>query len=125
MERVVVCPYCDCSSPQPEQLGLTYLCTCGAVFALFPEHDLGIGLADLVGDLFEESSQPLGQLLDQCQVTVYQGYEDPAGAAARSALAEFIKEARFGPGTETGVNLVWVARENTNQDVDGFGQIQN
>ncbi len=125
MERVVVCPYCNSSLPQPEQLGCTYLCSCGAVFALFPENELGSGLADLVGDLFDEDGRPLGQLMEQCQVTVYQGYEAPAPSVESPVLAEFVKEARFGPASEGTVHLVWVTRENSNQNVDAFGQIQN
>ena len=125
MDRVVVCPYCNSSLPQPEQLGLTYRCSCGAVFALFFEFDLGSGLAELVGGLFEESAQPLGRLMEQCQVTVYQDYEAPSESKPAPALAEFIKETRFQPREDGAVHLVWVARENPNQELDAFGQIQN
>ncbi len=125
MDRVVVCPYCNRSLPQPAQVGLTYRCTCGAVFALFMEYDLGFGLADLVESLFEESNQPLGHLMEQCQVTVYQDYEAPLEHGSSPVLADFIKETRFAPGSEGLVHLVWVSRENTNPELDSFGQIQN
>ena len=125
MDRVVVCPYCDASLPQPEQLGLTYLCSCGAVFALFSENDLGSGLAEMVGGLFGESDQPLGRLMEQCKVTVYQGYDTPVGPTVSPALAGFVKEINFRGRSDKTVNLVWVARENPNPDVDPFVQIQN
>ena len=125
MERVVVCPYCHTSSPQPEKLGSTYSCSCGAVFALFSEKELGSGLAGLVGDLFDETGLSFGELMDQCQVTVYQGYEAPGPAAGSSVLAEFIKEASFTPRSQRTVHLVWVTKDDAEQGMDGFGQIQN
>lgn len=125
MDRVVVCPYCNTSSPQPDKQGCTYSCSCGAVFALFPESELGSGLAVMVGDLFDDSGLSLGQLLEQCRVTVYQDYEAPKPAAGSSILAEFVKEASFGPGLQGSLHLVWVAREHSGKGLSGFGQIEN
>ena len=125
MERVVVCPYCESSLPHPDQVGLTYRCSCGAVFALFPEYDLGSGLADLVEGLFEDNNQSLGRKMEQCQVTVYQDYEAMPECGSSSVLADFIKQTRFNPGSEGLVHLVWVSREDHFQEQDVFGQIQN
>jgi hypothetical protein len=125
MERVVICPSCQRTSPQPEGLGLAHACGCGAVFALFSEEELTAGLIKLVDGLSQGGMTPPLELLKNCQVTVFRGYELPAGSVMTGGLAEFIKEIKFTTNQETVVDLVWVARGQPGPSADPLDQSEN
>jgi len=126
MRRVVVCPYCSHSSPHPDQIGLTYQCACGAVFALFPEYELDVGLVRLVSGLFQEKSTPLTDLLKNCQVTVFRNCEVGSGPVPVSRLSEFVREISFQGSQEPAVDLIWVVRSDSTPPASPpFGQSQD
>lgn len=123
MEKVVVCPYCDRSYPHPKRPGISRGCVCGAVYALVPEEELGAGVANLVGGLFEESTLSLSQLLSQCQVTVYRGSEPLQEQPRGELISEFIREIRFEPVPDPAVDLVWITRNSAEAvEADLIGQ---
>lgn len=112
MKRVVVCPYCNRPSPEPDQIGMTKSCHCGAVFAALEEEELGSGILRLVNGLYQDATAPVEELLEECQVTVFEFAFDQEQSDICSGLAEFIKEVRFESWAEEAVdlNLVWVVR---------------
>lgn len=123
MEKVVVCPYCDRSYPHPKRPGVSRGCACGAVYALVHEEELGAGVANLVGGLFEESTLSLSQLLSQCQITVFRGSELPQDRPRGELISEFIKEIRFEPEPEAALDLVWITRNKVEvAEADLIGQ---
>lgn len=129
MTRVVVCPYCNRSTPEPIRPGQTYTCSCGAVFAALDEEDLGAGLFRLVSGLVSDDSyQPLEKVLQDCQVTVFP-YQCDELADRRGGLDDFIRFVRFEPTSlEPEMNLVWVlpgGSEERPEAVADFGPSPN
>lgn len=125
MKRVVVCPYCNQTSPGPTEMGLTYDCLCGATFTLVEEKELGIGLVRLMSGLFEAGSLSLLELMESCQVTVYHDFEIEPEPQAPHYLSEFVREVRFEATPEKVVDLIWVARQADEDQTSLLDQIQN
>lgn len=115
MKRVVVCPYCNRPSPEPDSVGMTHSCNCGAVFAALEEGELGSGILRLVNGLYQDATAPVEELLEECQVTVFEFAFEQDQPDICAALSEFIKEVRFDCQSEESVelNLVWVVRGDT------------
>lgn len=125
IQEVVICPYCRRSLPQPLQTGLSYACPCGSRFAAFHQDDLEDGLVRLVGELFTESSQPVVELLESCQVTVFRGYQTEGEGTKDGEMSEFVREVVFQPAPRETVDLVWVVRHDAVVQVTRFDQNQN
>ena len=128
MERVVICPYCNRTMAAPTQVGFSYDCDCGALFAIYPEDDMGDGLARLVTDLFQETNLIGGELSDLlagCHVTIYEDYDPDENPVPGGGLSELIHRVSFSPQPDNNVNLVWVARDEGDQMENPFVQIEN
>ncbi|MBW2618368.1 MAG: hypothetical protein JRC92_05790 [Deltaproteobacteria bacterium] len=125
IQEVVICPYCRRSLPQPLQTGLSYACPCGSRFAAFQQDDLEDGLVRLVNELFTESSQPLVELLESCQVTVFRGYQTEEAGAGGDEMSEFVREVVFQPAPREAIDLVWVVRHDAAVQVTRFDQNKN
>lgn len=112
MKRVVVCPYCHRPSPEPDMVGLTHSCTCGAVFAALEDDELGPGILRLVSGLFQDATAPVEELLEDCQVTVYEYSPEDGPQDVCAGLSEFIREVRFDceESRIEELSLVWVVR---------------
>jgi len=123
MKRVVVCPYCRRTSPEPDHLGLTHSCPCGAAFSLVPGDEVAQGVFRLVSGLLHETKSSMAEILECCQVTVYE--HELKGPVASGSLSEFVSQVNFHSQSRPNFNLIWVARQDSAGGVKFFGPNQS